>query len=294
MYEVTEKYVPEPYLLDAPSQLITLYPNKDSDLYFVNHKKPSLTIEKIDSITGNPIKGAKFQIWYASNSTETGELNDLGTYFTDENGQIFLENVKDGWYKVTELEPASGYQIKEPATQECFIEAGASKTLTFENTPLSALIVYKYDSVTGEAVEGAVFQVKYLSGTSGTGGTVIGTYKTSVNGSFTVTGLEAGTYIVEELASDSGHVIDTAPQTAYISGNDQDVVELYFGNSPKGSLLIKKIDAFTREPLSDVQFFVTESDGTVVDSCPLPCKVDSIDETDSVDFVADLMKACLI
>ena len=26
----------------------------------------------------------------------------------------------------------------------------------------------------------------------------------------------------------------------------------------------------------------------------LPCKVDSIDETDSVDFVADLMKACLI
>lgn len=27
---------------------------------------------------------------------------------------------------------------------------------------------------------------------------------------------------------------------------------------------------------------------------PSPCKVDSIDETDSVDFVADLMKACLI
>ena len=175
-----------------------------------------------------------------------------------------LENVKDGWYKVTELEPASGYQIKDPATQECFIEAGTSKTLVFENTPLSALIVYKYDSVTGEAVEGAVFQVKYLGGTSGTGGTVIGTYKTSVNGSFTVTGLEAGTYVVEELASDSGHVIDTAPQTAYISGKDQDVVELYFGNSPKGGLLIKKIDSKTHEPLAGVQFFVTESDGTVV------------------------------
>ena len=230
----------------------------------MNHKKASLTIEKIDSITGNPIKGAKFQVWYGSNDTETGELNDLGVYYTDEDGHIVLENVKDGWYKVTELKPASGYQIKEPATQECFIEAGTSKTLTFENTPLSALIVYKYDSVTGEAVEGAVFQVKYLSGTSGTGGTVIGTYKTSVNGSFTVTGLEAGTYVVEELASDSGHVIDTVPQTAYISGKDQDVVELYFGNSPKGSLLIKKIDAFTREPLSDVKFFVTESNGTVV------------------------------
>lgn len=264
VYEITEKSVPSPYLLDAPSQLVTLYPNRDHTVYFENHRKPSLTIEKIDSITGNPIKGAKFQIWYASNSTETGELNDLGTYYTDENGQIFLENVNDGWFKVTELEPAPGYQIKAPATQECFIEAGTSKTLIFENTPLSALIVYKYDSVTGEAVEGAVFQIKYLGGTSGTGGTVIGTYKTSANGSFTVTGLEAGTYVVEELASDSGHVIDTAPQTAYISGKDQDIVELYFGNSPKGSLLIKKIDASTREPLSDVQFFVTESNGTVV------------------------------
>lgn len=264
VYEITEKSVPSPYLLDAPSQLVTLYPNRDHTVYFENHRKPSLTIEKIDSITGNPIKGAKFQIWYASNSTETGELNDLGTYYTDENGQIFLENVNDGWFKVTELEPALGYQIKAPATQECFIEAGTSKTLIFENTPLSALIVYKYDSVTGEAVEGAVFQIKYLGGTSGTGGTVIGTYKTSANGSFTVTGLEAGTYVVEELASDSGHVIDTAPQTAYISGKEQDVVELHFGNSPKGSLLIKKIDASTREPLSDVQFFVTESNGTVV------------------------------
>ena len=264
VYEVIEKSVPEPYLLDAPSQLITLYPNKDSDIYFENHKKPSLTIEKIDSITGDPIKGAKFEIWYGSNSTETGELNNLGTYYTDADGRIVLENVNDGWFKVTELEPAPGYQIKDPATQECFIEAGTSKTLVFENTPLSALIVYKYDSVTGQPVSNAVFQVKYLSGTSGTGGTVIGTYKTSVNGSFTVTGLKAGTYIVEELASDSGHVIDTAPQTAYISGKDQDVVELYFGNSPKGSLLVKKIDSKTHKPLSDVQFFVTESDGTVV------------------------------
>ena len=264
VYEVIEKSVPEPYLLDAPSQLITLYPNKDSDIYFENHKKPSLTIEKIDSITGDPIKGAKFEIWYGSNSTETGELNNLGTYYTDADGRIVLENVNDGWFKVTELEPAPGYQIKDPATQECFIEAGTSKTLIFENTPLSALIVYKYDSVTGQPVSNAVFQVKYLSGTSGTGGTVIGTYKTSVNGSFTVTGLKAGTYIVEELASDSGHVIDTAPQTAYLSGKDQDVVELYFGNSPKGSLLVKKIDSKTHKPLSDVQFFVTESDGTVV------------------------------
>lgn len=263
VYEVTEKSVPSPYLLDAPKQLVTLYPNRDHTIYFENHKKPSLTVKKVDSVTGDMLQGAKFQVTYASNNTGSGEINDLGTFYTDENGQFQLTGLRDGWYKVTELEPPTGYAIKE-AVQEVYIQSGTSKTLTFENIPLSALVVWKYDSVTGEAVEGAVFQVKYLTGTSGTGGTVIGTYKTSANGSFTVTGLKEGTYIVEELASDSGHVIDTAPQTAYISGKQQDVVQLYFGNSPKGSLLVKKIDSVTREPISDVEFMVTTSDGAVV------------------------------
>jgi uncharacterized surface anchored protein len=263
VYEISEKSVPSPYLLDAPSQLATLYPNRDHTVYFENHQKPSLTVKKVDSVTGDPLQGAKFQVIYASNNTGSGEINDLGTFYTDENGRFQLTGLRDGWYKVTEQEPPTGYAIKE-ATQEVYIQSGTSKVLTFENIPLSALIVWKYDSVTGEAVSNAVFQVKYLTGTSGTGGTVIGTYKTSANGSFTVTGLKEGTYIVEELASDSGHVIDTAPQTAYISGKQQDVVQLYFGNSPKGGLLVKKIDSATHNPLSDVEFLVTTADGTVV------------------------------
>ena len=87
-------------------------------------------------------------------------------------------------------------ELAPDASVKVYIKSGTSKTLTFENVPLSALVVWKYDSVTGEAVSNAVFQVKYLTGTSGTGGTVIGTYKTSANGSFTVTGLKEGTYIV--------------------------------------------------------------------------------------------------
>ena len=263
VYEISEKSVPSPYLLDAPSQLATLYPNRDHTVYFENHQKPALTVKKVDSVTGDPLQGAKFHVTYASNNTGSGEINDLGTYYTGENGQFQLTGLRDGWYKISELEPPTGYSIKE-ATQEVYIKSGTGKVLTFENIPLSALVVWKYDSVTGEAVSNAVFQVKYLTGTSGTGGTVIGTYKTSANGSFTVTGLKEGTYIVEELSSDSGHVIDSAPQTAYISGKQQDVVQLYFGNSPKGSLLVKKIDSATHKPLSNVEFMVTTADGTVV------------------------------
>ena len=265
VYQITEVSPPAGYLpAEQPTQLITLTANKLGTAVFENHAKPTLTINKIDSITRAPIPSVKFHVDYASNQTFTGEINNLGDFITDEGGQIMIDALRDGWYKVTELAAPTGYSIADPATQEFYVLAGTGKTVTFENTPLSALCVFKYDSVTGEAVKNAVFQVKYLSGTSGTGGTVIGTYLTSANGSFTVTNLKAGAYVVEELASDSGHVIDAAPQTAYISGEEQDVVQLYFGNAPKGSVLIKKIDAATRAPLSDVRFFVTDSGGTVI------------------------------
>ena len=89
----------------------------------------------------------------------------------------------------------------------------------------------------------------YLGGeTSGVDGTVVGTYVTSANGSFTVTGLKKGYYICEELESDSGHVIDSAPQSFYVSGEDQDIVTLYFSNAPKGSVLVKKVSSSDNSP----------------------------------------------
>lgn len=265
VYEITEITPPVGYLpAEEPTQLITLAVNKLGTVEFTNHAKPSLTIRKVDSITGDPLKGVKFHVTYASNQTHTGEVNDLGDFYTDENGQVIITEIRDGWYKVTEIQTVAGYAIQDPASQEFYLQAGTGKTVTFENTPLSALVVYKFDSETGEAIQGVTFQVRYLAGSSGTGGTVLGTYQTSANGSFVLTGLKAGTYVVEEIASDDGHVIDTAPQTAYLSGKDQDVMELYFGNTPKGSLLVKKIDSVTHAPLSDVEFLATTSDGTVV------------------------------
>ena len=265
-YIVTEIQAPDGYILDSTPHEVYLRPGKVTEITIENEKKPGLTIKKIDSVTGNPLKGAKFELWVSKDNTEDGTFQklDQNYYYTDENGEIFLDKLDTGWYKVVEVEPPTGYALRDPSEQIIYVDNDKAVELIFENTPLSALIVWKYDSKTGEALEGAVFQVKYLGGTSGTGGTVIGTYKTSANGSFTVTGLEAGTYVVEEIAAPDGHVIDTAPQTVFISGKEQDVVQLYFGNSPHGSLLIKKIDAVTHKPLSDVEFMVTTSDGTVV------------------------------
>ena len=263
-FKVTEINVPSHVILCPIPQEVALKPGETSTVTFFNALKPSLEILKLDSVTGDPVKGAKFQIWYGSNHTDTGELNDLGTYFSDASGKIILPEIKDGWYKVTELEPASGYAIKEPATQECFISGGESKVLTFENTPLSAIIIRKVDSESGQPLEGAWFRIRYLGGTSGTGGTVVGEYKTSSNGTIVATGLKAGTYVCEEISAPDGYVITDTAETVYLSGKDQDVITVTFGNDKMGSLLIVKKDAVTGAPISDVEFSITDSDGSVI------------------------------
>ena len=106
VYEISEKSVPSPYLMDAEPQLVTLYPNRDHTVYFENHKRPTVTVQKENSITNDPIQYAEFHITWASNKTDTGELRDLGTFQTDEAGQIILEGIEDGWLKIEETKPA--------------------------------------------------------------------------------------------------------------------------------------------------------------------------------------------
>ena len=270
VYQISERSVPSPYLLDAEPQLVTLYPNRDRTVYFENHKAPVIEIIKENEITHDRLENVPVQVWYASNSTSTGEYNDLGVFYTDAEGRIVLSDpelsLRDGWFRIQELEPPAGFSLTESSTQEAFVAAGKGHTFRIYNRPNSAIVVWKYDSVHPEqAIEGAVFQVRYLSGnTSGTGGTIIGIYRTSPNGSFTVTDCKPGTYIIEELSSDGSHVIDTPPQTVYLSGEEQEVVQVYFGNSPKGSLLVKKVSDSDNTPLSDVEFFVSTATGAVV------------------------------
>ena len=262
-YRVTEKNVPSHVILSEIPQEIHLEAGCTRTVTFFNAVKPSLTILKRNSVTGDPLSNAKFHIYYGSDNTTTGEINDLGVFTTDEIGKITLTDVNRGWYKLVEESAPKGFGIQGSGVTEFYLEANTSKTVTVDNVPHSALVVYKYDAKTGKRLEGCRFELRYLSGnTSGTGGTVIGTYVTGPNGAFTVTNLKKGTYVCQELESDGNHIIDREPQTVWIPGEDQDVVTLRFGNAPLGSLLITKLsDDNKHEPLSGVEFLLTDSSG---------------------------------
>ena len=265
-YTVQEVKPKNGWVADDTVHTIYLEENKTTTLELSNLRKPDLFIKKVDSITGSPIEGVKFQVWRGSDDTKTGEYNDLGTFYTDTQGEIHLERQETGWYKVKELEPAPGYTIKQPDTQEIYLAAGKDHTVTFENTPKNAIIVEKYDSVTHEALPGCTFQLRYLAGTSGTGGTVIGQKVTGKNGVAMWTGLEPGSYVVEEVDPADGYSIINSSETVFLADNgEQSVITVRFDNMPDGLLLVRKVCATNPSvTLQNAEFKITYADGTVI------------------------------
>ena len=266
-YRISEVGGPSNVILSEIPQVIYLEAGCTRTVTFFNAIKPTLTILKQNSVTSDPLPGAKLHIYYASDNTSTGEMHDLGVFYSNEEGKVILTDAERGWYKIVEESCPQGFGFLDgEAVQEFYLEENTSKTVIIRNVPLSALVGFKYDTKTGKGIPGCRFELRYLSGnTSGTGGTVIGTYVTGPNGAFTVTGLKKGTYICEEVSSDGNHIIDSEPQTVWISGEDQDVVIIRFGNSPFGSLLITKLsDDNKRSPIPNTDFLLTYSDGTFV------------------------------
>ena len=271
-----EQSVPAPYYLpdkDADrEQTVSLNAGDEKRLVFENHKAPELTIYKEDSVAGAPVEGARFHVTYTSNgeASDAPATIDYGEILTDANGEIKLheqgKRLYPGEFTITEVEPAPGFQMKEPTTQTIILHGGESKTVTFQNEPLNAIVVEKYDSVTHEALSGCTFQLKYLGGVSGTGGTTIGQKVTGKNGTAIWTGLKSGAYIVEEVDPADGYSIINASETVYLADSgEQSVVTVRFDNAPDGILLIRKVCATNPSvTLPNAEFKVMYADGTLI------------------------------
>lgn len=130
-YKVYEVEPAPNYVHDDTVHIVQLEENRTTTLELTNIIKPTLKILKVDSITHSPISKVKFQIWRGSDDTITGELNDLGVFYTNEAGEIVLEHIDTGWYRIKELESAPGFTIKAPDTQDIYLKAGEIHEVQF-------------------------------------------------------------------------------------------------------------------------------------------------------------------
>ena len=127
-YTVYEEKTKKGYILSNEKQVVELKENEITELKFNNYKeKGSIKITKVSS-DGNNIAGIEFKITGTSLTGETFEA----TYKTNENGEIFIDEVLTGEYTIEELQSElnSGYIIPE------------AQTVTVENDKTSEVEFY--------------------------------------------------------------------------------------------------------------------------------------------------------
>ena len=244
-YIVEEVKAPDGYVLEEQSKTIALDYGKTYTLEFTNKKMTSLVIKKVDSISGEPLVGAKFVV-----EKQNGE--HVGEYTTDNTGTILLPTLDPDWYVVRETKAPEGYILDEtPKTVE--VKTNVPTVVTFENKPLSGIKIVKTDSETGEPLEGVSFAVSKMNGEK------IGTFKTDKEGMIYVSDLEDGYYTVTETEGLEGYHWDKEPKTVEVKSGKQTIVEVE--NQPYSGLVIEKTNSRTGDPIEGVEFLVTKFNG---------------------------------
>lgn len=244
-YIVEEVKAPDGYALEEQSKTIALDYGKTYTLEFTNKKMTSLVIKKVDSISGEPLVGAKFAV-----EKQNGE--HVGEYTTDNTGTILLPTLDPDWYVVRETKAPEGYILDEtPKTVE--VKTNVPTVVTFENKPLSGIKIVKTDSETGEPLEGVSFSVSKMNGEK------IGTFKTDKEGMVYISDLEDGYYTVTETEGLEGYHWDKEPKTVEVKSGKQTILEVE--NQPYSGLVIEKTNSRTGDPIEGVEFLVTKFNG---------------------------------
>ena len=249
---VEELFAPEGYVMAEKNTYdVTVAKGEHKTLDIPNDKKSTITIEKIDSVTLQPLEGVVFEV-----SVKNGK--SLGDFTTDAGGRIVVEPLEPGQiYEVKEKRALPGYLLDE-TVHEIKLDAAENPVLKLKNTPENPLIISKKDAITGDPIPDTVFEVRHSDGR------MVGEVVTGENGMAVVTGKDVvpGWYLVTEVQANP----------AYIATGEAKLVELKYGatamvtfeNRPRTGLQIRKVDDVTGEPIPDVGFYIEEIDGRTI------------------------------
>ena len=266
-FVITEIKAPQGYVMDQPSTNVVIGEGGDTQTVVIkNSKAGSLVINKLDSLTGEPLEGVTFKVTTSTGEfvpDENGYISSNGLYKTDKDGKIQIDGVV-GTLVVTETQTIPGYTIDPGSkTQTVVVNPNDTQTLTFYNTPSTTLVIEKYIEGTTTPLKGVTFLVTDSSGA--VVGPSNGEYITDENGRIVIDGLEPGTTVTaREVKTLEGYVLDTTPKSIKIKTGE--VQTLRFYNEAKGTLVIRKLDSVTKEPLAGVEFELTYANGGYVDA----------------------------
>jgi uncharacterized surface anchored protein len=190
-YKITQLTAAQGYAMDANPNSRTVrlqHTNADQSVFratFENSPLGSLLVRLKDSVSKEPLSGAKFNVKISGGA-------DLGEFTTGAEGTFLLPKIARGSYIITQISAPAGYLTVSAKTQ--YVDYVKTFAVDFENSPKSGLYIVKLDADTKEPLKDAKFHV-YKDDT------LLGTYTTGADGSFTIPNLEPGWYTVSEFAA---------------------------------------------------------------------------------------------
>ena len=251
---ITEVRAPYGFVITEGSRIVEIVAGETVVERFVNHRAPSLIIEKVDT-EGNPLAGAVFEV-----RTLGGNLIERVT--TSSGGVAVIEHLEPNSLLLEEVQAPDGFALVE-GSRAIQIVAGQTVTERFVNPRLATLVLHKIDGDTGESLQGVVFEITTLSGER---------LRNPQNNSFEfvtdnagmirIPNKEAGSFVAVELRSLPGFQI--ADPVTFVVGHDRDYV-ITIRNYRYPDYTIRKLDGHTGEPLEGVQFEISRyfGDGAV-------------------------------
>ena len=217
-YYFKEVKAPTGYVLGEVTYTFEAKDNQHAQVVATNTKETmppidnvKVTLTKVDADDATlKLQGAKFELYKKSATGDTL----VGTYDTNQAGQIVVENLAEGDYYFKEVKAPTGYE-KGDTTYPFTGKEGAHITITATNKKTivppqekTKVTLTKVDADKhAKTLAGAKFE---LYKKSATGDTLVGTYDTNQAGQIVVENLAEGDYYFKEVKAPKGYKLNAS------------------------------------------------------------------------------------
>lgn len=249
-YYVKELSGLQGYVVDSSIKAVAL--NDKSANVTVTNTKIYGQIEVIKKETGlndSRLQGAEFAIYDSANNT-------VDTITTGQNGAAVSKKLPYGSYTVKEIKAPHGYTINNNSQTVKIDSLNKTYTLSFENNPIKGSIeILKIDGDNKKPLAGVKFGV-YTQDEK-----LVEEFVTNNDGIAKSSALRFGTYYIQEIEALEGYNLDSTKYQIIVNENNKVYTQTITNSKSHGKIVINKVDATNKKPLSGVLFEVKAISG---------------------------------
>lgn len=242
-YQVVEVKAADGTLIDDTIRDVELVAGTTTTLRYLNYRKPTLTIQKIDEATGRGLDNAVIRVWREG-------VDEYQDYTTQGGGYIRLTDLEPGFILCQEVKSPAGF-VLDGQVHRIELKAGENHQLSIKNSSVPILTLRKIDEQTLAGIEGVTFRFskdgEHRDVTTGKNGII----KES---------LQPGWWSYQEISCPDAYILnEEVGYVELVAGENKEIV---VKNQHKPSLRIVKTDSATKQPLGGVHFTLAYKDGT--------------------------------